>query len=131
MARVLPRSGSALEAIAAFAPEVTGGYAQIRSLIDTDGALPASTKALLIAAAAAARGHDELARRELERGRALGLDDADIAGASASLLLSRGEAVCERFAAAAGGVPEGAPLRPADEHDGEAYFLAKLGVSEL
>jgi alkylhydroperoxidase/carboxymuconolactone decarboxylase family protein YurZ len=128
--RVASRSET-LERIAAFAPEVAGGWEQIRAVVDADGALPASTKALLVAAAAAAHGHDDLARRELERGRALGLDDADVAGAAASLLLSRGEAVCERFAAAAGGVPEGAPLRPADEHGGEAYFLAKLGVDEL
>jgi alkylhydroperoxidase/carboxymuconolactone decarboxylase family protein YurZ len=130
MARVAPGSET-LDAIAAFAPEVTEGYAQIRSLVDADGALPASTKALLVAAAAAAHGHDELARRELERGRSLGLDDADIAGATASLLLSRGEAVCERFAAAAGGVPEGAPPRPADERDAETYFLETIGTAEL
>src|SRR3954464_15954935 len=87
-----------LEQIAGTAPEITAGYAEIRGVIESDGAIPAATKALLAAAAAAARGYDALARSELARGRALGNPERDIADAGVSLPLPRGEVICQCFA---------------------------------
>jgi 4-carboxymuconolactone decarboxylase len=120
-----------LTQIAATAPEITAGYAEIRSVIESDGALPASTKALLVAASAAARGYDGLARDELARGRAVGLSERDIADAGVSLLLARGEVICRCFADAAG-VLEPAPRpRPPSPLGAVDYFLDFFGVDEL
>jgi uncharacterized protein (TIGR02246 family) len=106
------------------------GYEDIRAAIERDGAIPAATKALIVAACAAACGHDDLARAELERGRSLGLSDREIADVGAALLLARGEAVRARFAAAAGGLGEGT-ARPASEGSPVDYFLDFFGVEEL
>jgi len=64
---------------------------------DRDGALPTEIKALFIAAAAAVKGHDEMLRRELRRAVAGGVTLDQAWGAAISVLISRGEAVYERF----------------------------------
>jgi 4-carboxymuconolactone decarboxylase len=120
-----------LEQIAGTAPEISGGYADIRAVIDTDGALPAATKALLVAACAAARGEEDLAREELARGRELGLSDRDIADAGVSLLLARGEVICKRFAELAGGFAAAPTPRPPSPLAPVDYFLDFFGVDEL
>ncbi len=121
----------ALAAIARLAPESAAGYGRVRELIETDGALEAGVKALLVGAAAVARGHDELAARELARARELGIDDDQLASAAAMLLLSRGEAVAERFASAAGPFEPSGPPRESDERDARRYFLDYNRVEEL
>jgi alkylhydroperoxidase/carboxymuconolactone decarboxylase family protein YurZ len=121
----------ALETLGRLAPESVAGYAQLRQVIDTDGALGAGLKALLIGAAAAARGHDALAARELARARELGVTDDELASAAAMLLLSRGEAVVERFGAAAGPIAPAGPPRPPDERDGTTYCHDYTGMDEL
>lgn len=121
----------ALAAISATAPEAASGYGLVREVVEAESALPAATKALLVGAAAAARGHDALARRELERARGLGVSDDELASAATMLLLSRGEGVLERFADAAGPIEPGAAPRPADERGGERYFLDYGRVEEL
>lgn len=120
-----------LEEIAGTAPEISRGYAEIRSVIDTDGAIPASTKALLVGASAAARGYDEMAREELDRGRGLGLSDRDIADAGVSLLLARGEVICSRFHEAAGSFAPAPVPRPPSPLGHVDYFLDFFGVEQL
>ena len=56
-----------------YAPYTLAGYEKFRSVIESDGALPARLKALFAAVAAVDRRHLALARRELGRGVALGL----------------------------------------------------------
>jgi alkylhydroperoxidase/carboxymuconolactone decarboxylase family protein YurZ len=121
----------ALDAIGAVAPESQAGYARLREVIDTDGALEARVKALLVAGAAAARGHDALTRREIELARSRGATADQIATIGAMLLLSRGEAVAERFMEAAGPLEPEGPPRPADERDAERYFRDYNQIEEL
>ncbi len=120
-----------LEAVARVAPAAAAGYARIRGVIEADGALPARVKALLVAVAATVRGYDALARRELERGRTVGLDDDDVGAAAATMLLSRGEGLVDRFAAAAGTIAPAAPPRVPDDRDPVAYFLDYAGAETL
>ena len=77
------------------------GLERIHRLIDTDGAVPASDKALFAAAAAANKGREDLLRAELERACRLGTSVAETGGAAIALLLARGEGACEQFARAA------------------------------
>ncbi len=86
--------------LTAVAPKFAEGYARIREVTDHDGACPAWAKALYMAAAAAVRDHDELARRELARSVSLGLAPDAAAGAALGVLISRGEAVYDRFRSA-------------------------------
>jgi 4-carboxymuconolactone decarboxylase len=122
---------SVLEQVSRIAPEVAAGYREIRLVIEEDGALSAATKALLVAVCATARGYDEMAEDELERGRALGLSDREIGSAAVALLLARGEMLCGRFIAAAGGLVAADSPRPAWEEAPEEYFLRYLGVPAL
>jgi 4-carboxymuconolactone decarboxylase len=120
-----------IEQVAGVAPEIAGGYDEIRAAIATDGALPASTKALLVSVCAAVRGDEALARVELDRGRELGLTDREIADAGVSLLLARGEAACARFANVAGSFAPSPSPRAAGGVDPVQYFLDFFGVDEL
>jgi alkylhydroperoxidase/carboxymuconolactone decarboxylase family protein YurZ len=116
--------------LAAWLPEAAAGYAQIRARLARDGALPAATKALLVATAAATRGVETLAGSELCRARGLGVGEELVAVCAGALLLSRGEAACARLPIA-GGPPHGTPARPESELDGPAYFLAYNESHEL
>lgn len=63
------------------APFTISGYRLFREIIDSDGAISARIKALLVSVAAIARSRDELALKELRRGAALGLTiDQAVAG---------------------------------------------------
>lgn len=81
----------------AISPKFAEGLARVREVTDTDGACPAWAKALYMSAAACVKGHDDLMRRELGRARAGGLTHDHARGACIALLISRGEAVFERF----------------------------------
>lgn len=117
--------------VAAIAPEVADGYAQVRATIERDAALPASFKALVCAVCASVLGHTELAARELARGREAGLGAREIGIAGVALLLARGEVHTERFIALAGGLAAADTPRPASRMGAEAYFLDYLGVGAL
>ncbi len=107
--------------LAAIGPKFAEGYARIREVTDRDGACPAWAKALYMAAAASVRGHDDMARRELSRSTALGLSADDAAGAALAVLISRGEAVYERFRSA---VDKALSMkRPAAEPSAPDYSL--------
>ena len=99
-----PGTDDVLLGISRIAPEVAAGYEQIRGVIAEDGALSAARKALLVAVCATARGYDEMASQELDRGRSLGLGDREIGIAAVALLLARGEQLTGRFVGIAGGL---------------------------
>lgn len=120
-----------LAEIAGTAPEIAAGYADVRSVIETDGAIPAATKALLVAASAVTRGYGTLAREELARGRSLGLSDRDIADAGVSLLLARGEVIAGLYVELAGGLEPAAVPRPPSPLGHVDYFLDFFGVEAL
>ena len=86
--------------IAAVSAKFAEGFARVREVTDTDGALPAWAKAMYIACAAAVRGQDDLLGREMERARDLGLSVSDARGAALSVMISRGEGVYRTFSAA-------------------------------
>lgn len=115
-----------------YAPYTVSGYRLFRQIIETDGAIPADFKSLLVAVAAVARGKDELALAELERGARLGITiDQAVAGL---IVLSslRGEAAGMTFESLlakvygpAGDVPpvEQVPVAPGEaRHNFETYF---------
>lgn len=118
-------------AIAVAAPDIAAGLGRLREAVERDGALPAATKALLAAAVAAAKGHEELLRAALARGKDAGLHAADVWGAASVLPTSRGEAVAERFAVAAlelFGSPEpGERVLAADSAEATGYFTDYYG----
>jgi alkylhydroperoxidase/carboxymuconolactone decarboxylase family protein YurZ len=74
------------------------GYAEFRAVIEQDGALPASLKALFAAVAAIDRRYPDLARRELERGVLLGLDERAATAGIIVLASLRGEGAALEFA---------------------------------
>lgn len=120
----------------AISPKFAEGLARIREVTDRDGACPAWAKALYMAAAAAVKGHEDMMRRELERAVAGGLTHEHARGACIALLISRGEAVYDRFSrcvdAAFGQVVNVDPDAPPDLPDasvGDAlnYFVNYFG----
>lgn len=118
-------------ALRAAAPDVAAGMDQLRSVAESDGALPAVTKALLGAAVAAAKGYEPALHEALTRARNLGLTAAEAWGAAAVLPISRGETVAERFAAAVlelfgPPVPREAAA-PFEAGEAQAYFAAYYG----
>lgn len=82
----------------AHAPCTLAGFAAFRDVIDSDGAVPARLKALFAAVAAVDRRHLALARRELERGAALGLTTREATAGLIVLASLRGEAAALDFA---------------------------------
>src|ERR1700730_1163672 len=121
----------ALHELRRLLPELIDGYEGIRGYLATDGALPASSKALIVAAGAATLGAEQVARAELRRGRELGATEVQVAVCAATLLLSRGEAACRRLLAAAGEISALPPQRAASELDSSDYFLAYNAAAEL
>ena len=83
-----------------FAPYTLAGYSGFRQVIETDGALSARLKALFVAVAAIDRRYVDLAHRELERGRTLGLTVTDAVAGLIVLSSLRGEGAALEFAAA-------------------------------
>lgn len=101
--------------IAAMSHKFAEGYARVREVTDNDGACPAWAKALYMASAAAVRGLDELLDREMTRAYDLGLTMPDARGAALAVMISRGEGVYSRFAAAIDAVFGESIPEPADE----------------
>jgi alkylhydroperoxidase/carboxymuconolactone decarboxylase family protein YurZ len=112
------------------------GLARIREVTDTDGACPAWAKALYMSAAACVKGHNAMMQRELGRAVAGGLTYDHARGASIALLISRGEAVYDRFARTVdaaygreldGGVAAESIAGDATVDDARAYFVRYFG----
>ena len=81
------------------APMTVGGYRRLRAVIDSDAALPARIKALYVAVAATTRRYPEMARRELGRAQALGLNFSEASSAAIVLSSVRGEGAALDFIA--------------------------------
>ena len=64
------------------APKTVAGFRRFRHIVETDGALPSLVKRLFLSAAAAVKGFEPMARRELAAAAALGY-------AAVALLLRR------------------------------------------
>ncbi len=79
------------------APKTVSGFRRWRTIIDTDGAVPARIKRLFVACAATIKGYRELAQRELTLARADGLTEAEAGAAVAILASVRGEGASLRF----------------------------------
>lgn len=79
------------------APNTLAGYRRFRSIIDSDGALPARLKRLFVACAATVKGYEALALRELTAARAGGLSEMEARAAVAILSSVRGEGAALRF----------------------------------
>lgn len=121
--------------LSGISPKFAEGYARVREVTDTDGACPAWAKALYIAAAAAVKGHEPMMRRELGRAVAGGLSHEHARGACIAVLISRGEAVFERFARAVDAAygrpvdpsPAGTAVPDATTAEAEQYFVRYFG----
>ena len=110
------------------------GYARLRALVETDGALPSATKALMVAVAATVRGEGPLADRELSRALAEGLAPETARLAAAALLLARGEGASGRFLDALSRAGLDEPVEPAAPGataaampDADVYFREYFG----
>lgn len=117
-----------------FAPYTLAGYAGFREVIDSDGAVPASYKALFAAVAAIDRRYPTLARRELIRGRDLGLTLKDSVAGLIVLSSLRGEGAALEFAEVIeavfglAGAPAAQPLPTAGPGEAIANFTAYFGT---
>ena len=83
------------------APATAAGWARLRGRLESDGALSAREKALVLAAVAADRGRDALLGRELARLAELGGSEM-VASCASVLALSRGREAADRLADGAG-----------------------------
>ena len=97
------------------APKTIAGFRRFRSVIETDGALPAAIKHLFVAAAACAKGYEAMAVRELGAAAAHGLDVERAGSALTILSSSRGEGAALRFAGIYAAVYGDAATITADE----------------
>lgn len=117
------------------APKTVAGFRRFRSVIESDGALPACVKLLFTACAATTKGYEEMAHRELSAARDAGLT-AEQAGAAVAILSSvRGEGAALRFHGIYASVFGDAAGPHADEQtvdvapgDAEANFLHYFGT---
>jgi 4-carboxymuconolactone decarboxylase len=110
------------------APATVTGWARLRERLDSDGALAAREKALVMSAVAAARGREQMLAGELARLSDLGGGEL-VVSCAAVLTLARGRDVAERLAAAAGieldwsgAAP--APVGAEEVERARAYFTA-------
>jgi len=116
------------------APYTLAGFAAFRSVIDSDGAVPARLKALFAAVAAVDRRHLDLARREMARGGALGLTPKEATAGLIVLTSLRGEAAAADFAAILADcfddlqAPAPKPLPKAEAGEAVANFTAYFGT---
>jgi alkylhydroperoxidase/carboxymuconolactone decarboxylase family protein YurZ len=79
------------------APKTVAGFRRFRSVIETDGALPARIKQLFVACAATTKGYEDMALRELRAAREAGLTQEEAGAAVAILSSVRGEGAALRF----------------------------------
>ena len=122
--------------LAEHAPYTLAGYAEFRAVIEQDGALPARIKALFAAVAAIDRRYPDLARRELERGVALGLSTQEATAGIIVLASLRGEGAAIEFAAIVDACLPGSadpigttpPLPTATEGEAIGNFTAYFGT---
>jgi len=116
------------------APYTLAGFAQFRAVIDSDGAVPARLKALFASVAAIDRGHEELAKREIERGVGLGLTRLEATAGLIVLTSLRGEGAAAKFAAILAQIfgsedmPKPQPLPTAAEGEAIANFTEYFGT---
>ena len=120
------------------APKFVEGLARVADVITTDGALPASLKALFAAAICAVKRDAALADHFLGKAADAGVPRAHAEGASVGLLISRGVTPHDLFVSATDKA-YGPPDPPADtdgdaasEHDADvagayAYFIEYFG----
>ena len=116
------------------APYTLCGYSRFREVVEKDGAIPARIKALYVAVAATTKGYREMALRELQRARRLGLTFAEASAAAIILSSVRGEGAALSWIAA---LDAEYPDQPADEAampqidvkagEAEANFLRYFG----
>ena len=117
-----------------FAPYTLAGYSGFRQVIETDGAVSARLKALFVAVAAIDRRYVDLAHRELERGRSLGLIVTDAVAGLIVLSSLRGEGAALEFATVIEkvfpgvGAPAAQPLPVAQAGEAVANFTAYFGT---
>nr|WP_314443499.1 carboxymuconolactone decarboxylase family protein [uncultured Sphingomonas sp.] len=97
------------------APKTVAGFRRFRRIVETDGALPSVLKRLFLSAAAAVKGYEAMAVRELAAAATLGLDVERAAAALTILSSSRGEGASMRFADVLEQVYGDAALVEADE----------------
>lgn len=123
-----------LPLLAGHAPYTLAGYAGFRAIIDTDGAVPARYKALFASVAAIDRRYPDLARRELERGVAMGLEVVEATAGLIVLSSLRGEGAALEFADvlaacfATADAPPAQPLPTAAPGEAESNFSAYFGT---
>ncbi|MDF0487496.1 carboxymuconolactone decarboxylase family protein [Sphingomonas sp. H39-1-10] len=117
------------------APKTVAGFRRWRTIIDTDGAVPARIKRLFVACAATVKGYEEMALRELQAAREAGLTEAEAGAAVAILSSVRGEGAALRFHGLFGEVyPDGAEVEAGNEDilvepgTAEANFLHYFGT---
>ena len=79
------------------APKTVAGYRRFRSVIDSDGAIPARIKRLFVACAATVKSYEEMALRELTGARDAGLSEGEAGAAIAILASVRGEGAALRY----------------------------------
>jgi 4-carboxymuconolactone decarboxylase len=122
--------------IRASTPGAHDAMRRVRAVTDTDRALDAGLKALLMAAACAAQQDATSAARELGRCRELGVLPARVWAVAALVLSSRGEGAYAEFVGGAlphfdppPGDPDSVPLLPegGDVEAAEAYLSARTG----
>lgn len=116
------------------APLTLGGYSRFRRIIEEDGAIPARIKVLFVAVAATTKGYREMALRELNRARAMGLGFDEASAAAIVLCSVRGEGAALSYLATLESVYPGqtggeAELQAIEVEQGEAEanFLAYFG----
>lgn len=124
-----------LGALHSTAPKTVAGYARFRSVIDSDGALPARIKALFVACAACVKSYEDMALRELSRAADMGLSKSEALSAVAILSSVRGEGAALRFQGLFERTYPGAheSAAPADDlpvapGEAERNFLAYFGT---
>ncbi len=104
------------------APFTVAGYGIFRELVESEGALPANTKALYVAVAAASKNWPEIAARELQRGAKLGLTRSAATAGVIVLSSLRGEGAAALFLEVLSSVFESSP--------GDAAAPVRVSVAE-
>lgn len=117
------------------APYTLNGFSRFRTIVETDGALPARIKALYVAVVASTKGYPELAQRELKRAHGLGLSFEEASSAAIVLSSVRGEGAALRYLSLLEGEYPGmtggdVPMPHMEVASGEAEknFLAYFGT---
>jgi alkylhydroperoxidase/carboxymuconolactone decarboxylase family protein YurZ len=104
---------------------------RLREAVEAAGVLGAGEKALIVACAGAARGHDWVVAESLARAREAGVPPDRAWAVTATLLLARGEPAALRLATALlecyGPPPAAGPFDDLDREGAFAYFRDYFG----